>query len=85
MDPIILPEPEREGGKTLLETLSLRQTNRDISPREIPLQVLSNLLWAAWGVNRPEDGKRTAPSAKNKQEMLDRDEFVPLLARIQGD
>jgi nitroreductase len=73
MDPIILPEPEREGGKTLLETLSLRQTNRDISSREIPLQVLSNLLWAAFGVNREKAAfkkpGRTAPSASNSQEI----------------
>ncbi len=73
MDTIILPEPVKKGGKTLLEALSLRRTNRNISPREIPLQVLSNLLWAAFGVNREKAsfGKpgRTAPSASNSQEI----------------
>ena len=73
MDPIILPEPRKRGGKTLLETLSLRQTNRSIGPREIPMQVLSNLLWAAFGVNREKASfrkkGRTAPSASNSQEI----------------
>ena len=73
MDPIILPEPMKRGGKTLLEALLLRQTNRNIGPREIPLQVLSNLLWAAFGVNREKASfnkpGRTAPSASNSQEI----------------
>ena len=73
MDPIILPEPERTGGKTVLEALHLRQTNRNISSKELPLQVLSNLLWAAFGVNRETTAfnklGRTAPSASNSQEI----------------
>lgn len=73
MDPIILPVPMKKGGKTLLEALSLRKTNRNISPREIPNQVLSNLLWAAFGVNREKASfnkpGRTAPSASNSQEI----------------
>jgi len=73
MDPIILPEPMKRGGKTLHEALSLRQTNRNIGSREIPLQVLSNLLWAAFGVNREKASfskpGRTAPSASNSQEI----------------
>jgi len=73
MNPIILPEPMKTSGKTLLEALSLRQTNRNIGPREIPLQVLSNLLWAAFGVNREKASfnklGRTAPSASNSQEI----------------
>ncbi|MFW9846663.1 MAG: nitroreductase family protein [Candidatus Thorarchaeota archaeon] len=73
MDPIILPEPVRRGGKTLLEALQLRQTNRNIGSREIPLQILSNLLWAAFGVNRDQASfskpGRTAPSASNSQEI----------------
>ncbi len=73
MDPIILPEPMKRGGKTLLEALQLRQTHRSIGPREIPLQVLSNLLWAAFGVNRKKAFLnklgRTAPSASNSQEI----------------
>jgi len=73
MDLIILPEPERRGGKPLLEALQIRHTNRNIGPREIPLQVLSNLLWAAFGVNREKasfkKSGRTAPSASNSQEI----------------
>jgi len=73
MDPIILPEPVRTGGKSVLEALQLRQTNRNISPRELPLQMLSNLLWAAFGVNREKAAfnkpGRTAPSASNSQEI----------------
>ncbi len=73
MDPIILPEPVRKGGKTVLEALQLRQTNREIGSRELPLQVLSNLLWAAFGVNREQASfnkpGRTAPSASNSQEI----------------
>ena len=73
MESILLPEPSRKGGKTVLEALQLRQTNRRISPKELPLQILSNLLWAAFGVNR-EKGSfnkpgRTAPSASNSQEI----------------
>ena len=73
MDPIILPESEKTGGKTVLEALHLRQTNRNISSRELPLQVLSNLLWAAFGINREAAAfskpGRTAPSASNSQEI----------------
>jgi len=73
MDPIILPEPAKKGGKTVLEALQLRQTNRSIGSRELPMQVLSNLLWAAFGVNREKASfnkpGRTAPSASNSQEI----------------
>ncbi|MBD3159431.1 MAG: SagB/ThcOx family dehydrogenase [Candidatus Lokiarchaeota archaeon] len=73
MDPISLPTPEKSGGKPLLEALQLRKTTRQISSKEIPLQVLSNLLWAAFGINREKAsfGKpgRTAPSASNSQEI----------------
>ena len=42
---------------------------RAFSTKELPLQVLSDLLWAASGINRPESGGRTAPTAKNMQEI----------------
>ncbi len=71
MDPIILVDPERGGGKPLLETLQLRQTTRKIGPRELPLQVLSNILWAVFRVNREKASfgrpGRTAASASNSQ------------------
>jgi SagB-type dehydrogenase family enzyme len=50
-----------------MEALKARKTIRDFSPEKFSPQVLSNLLWAAWGINR-EDGHRTAPSASNRQE-----------------
>ncbi len=65
---IRLPEPSKTGGMPLMEALSLRQSVREMSGQEIPLNTLSDLLWAAQGVNR-EDGKRTAPSAMNMQEI----------------
>jgi SagB-type dehydrogenase family enzyme len=64
-----LPAPRMEGGKPLMQALKERQTSRDFSAKKLPAQVLSDLLWAAFGVNRPESGKRTAPSARNWQEM----------------
>ena len=53
---------------TLMQTLEKRQSVREFDKGNIPLRELSNLLWAANGVNR-EDGKRTAPSALNKQDV----------------
>ncbi|MDP4221828.1 MAG: nitroreductase family protein, partial [Bacteroidota bacterium] len=71
--PIVLPPPEHDGGKSVLASLLERKTTRTISPKELPLQVISNLLWAAFGVNRDKAsfGKigRTAPSASNSQEI----------------
>jgi SagB-type dehydrogenase family enzyme len=65
---IELPKPKMEGGKPLMEALKERKTSREFSSEKLPLQVLSNLLWAADGINRP-DGKRTAPTAMNKLEI----------------
>jgi SagB-type dehydrogenase family enzyme len=67
--PVALPKPQTEGGKPLMEALRLRRSSRAFSPRPLPDQVLSNLLWAAAGVSRPDSGKRTAPSAMNWQEV----------------
>ncbi|MBN1974306.1 MAG: nitroreductase family protein [Sedimentisphaerales bacterium] len=69
LKPIKLPEVQKDGGKTLMQALSLRKTTREFSSEKIPMQVLSNMLWAAWGINRPETGGRTAPSAINWQEI----------------
>ncbi len=66
-EPIQLPKPETDGGKPLMQVLRERKSTREFSSEKIPLQVLSNLLWAAFGVTRP-DGERTAPSARNWQE-----------------
>lgn len=66
---ISLPAPRMEGGKPLMQALKERQSSRAFSPQPLPAQVLSDLLWAAFGVNRPDSGKRTAPSARNWQEV----------------
>jgi SagB-type dehydrogenase family enzyme len=69
LEPIKLLKPQISGGKPLMQVLQERQSQRSFSSTKLPLQVLSDLLWAAWGVNRPESGKRTAPSAANFQEI----------------
>lgn len=67
--PTPLPAPQMDGGKPLMQVLKERRSARAFSPDKLPPQVLSNLLWAAFGVNRPESGGRTAPSASNRQEV----------------
>lgn len=66
---IKLPPPQKETGKPLMQALSLRQSTRTFSPQALSMQEMSNLLWAAFGINRTESGKRTAPSAMNWQEI----------------
>jgi nitroreductase len=67
---ISLPAPQIEGGMPLMEALSKRQSARSFTEKSLSNQMLSNLLWAAWGINRSEDGRRTAPSAHNGQNTL---------------
>ena len=73
LKPIQLPKPEIGAGIPLMQALARRQTTRAFLDKPLPPQTLSNLLWAAFGVNRPRDVKpglgRTAPSAMNKQEV----------------
>jgi nitroreductase len=69
MKPIKLLPPQTEGGKPLLQALKDRRSTRDFSPKELPLQVVSDMLWAANGINRPDSGRRTAPTAANMQEI----------------
>jgi nitroreductase len=66
----ILPAPQKTGGKPLMEALAARATSRafDEAAPDLSKQELSNLLWAAFGINR-EDGHRTAPSALNRQDV----------------
>lgn len=66
---IKLLKPRLEGGKPLMQALNERRSSREFSGEELPLQVLSELLWAADGINRPDSGKRTAPSAVNWQNI----------------
>ena len=64
---LALPAPRLEGGKPLRQALKERQSSRAFSLKPLPLQLVSDLLWAAAGINRPDSGKRTAPSARNWQ------------------
>ena len=66
---IQLMNPQTDGGRPLMQSLKDRSTSRSFSSDKLPVQVLSNLLWAAFGINRPDSGKRTAPSAMNSQEI----------------
>jgi nitroreductase len=73
LQPIALVKPQTDGGKSVLAALGERKTIRNISAEKLPPQVLSNLLWAAFGVNRQSGpfGQvgRTAASASNSQEI----------------
>ncbi len=64
-----LPPPELDGKVPLMVALSRRQSARAFRTNQLPRQLLSNLLWSAFGINRPESGGRTAPSAMNAQEI----------------
>lgn len=70
---IKLLNPVLEGGKSLASAFRLRRTNREFSDRPLPPQMLSDLLWAACGVNRRNGpfgvSGRTAASASNSQEV----------------
>ena len=61
LKPIDLPPPRSEGGQPLTTALKLRRSTREYSDRPLPPQVLSDLLWSAFGVNRLASGDRTAP------------------------
>ncbi len=65
--PIDLKPPS--AGNSFLQLLAKRSSSRDFSSEPLPLNILAGLLWAAFGVNRPESGRRTAPSASNRQEI----------------
>ncbi len=75
---IDLPPPTIAGGKTVMQALKERRSVREYSDRDLSDQVLSNLLWAAWGVNRPQIDGRTAPHWHNTYAM------VIYLARADG-
>jgi len=68
-DGIKLPPPQMEGGKPFMQVLKERHSTREFGAKPLPQQVLSNLLWAANGVNRADSGKRTAPSARDWREI----------------
>jgi SagB-type dehydrogenase family enzyme len=67
--PIKLPPPQIDSQKSLAQALKERKSTRTFSKKQLPLQTISNLLWSACGINRPDTGRRTAPSAVNWQEI----------------
>lgn len=64
----LLP-PQTDGGMPLMKALKNRKTSREFAGKDLSSQQLSNLLWAACGINRADEKKRTAPSAMNYQEV----------------
>jgi SagB-type dehydrogenase family enzyme len=64
-----LPPPQTTGGKPLMQALQERHSTREFASRPLAAQDLSNLLWAAAGINRADSGKRTAPSARDWREI----------------
>jgi len=68
LQPVKLPPPQLDGGRPLMQVLKDRKSTREFGPAMLSAQTLSNLLWAAFGINR-SDGHRTAPSAMNWQEV----------------
>jgi nitroreductase len=69
LKPIQLPKPQMDGGKPLMQALKDRRTTREFGAEKLPLQVMSNLLWAAGGINQEDTGKRTAPTAHDWREI----------------
>jgi nitroreductase len=73
LQPIVLPKPGKDSGKSVLTAMRKRRTIREIRAEKLPPRILSDLLWAAYGVNREKTALgmqgRTAPSASNSQEI----------------
>ena len=69
LEPIHLPPPEASGGMPLMQALNNRMSTKEFTTQAIPQDQMSNLLWAAFGINRPESGKRTAATAVNCQDI----------------
>jgi nitroreductase len=66
--PIALPAPRADFGGSLAQALKMRRSQREFAPRPLPPLVLSELLWSAYGVNRPATQDRTAPSWRHARE-----------------
>jgi nitroreductase len=69
MKSIKLLAPQMESGKPLMQALKKRKSSREFSSKDLPLQVISDMLWAANGINRPDSDHKTAPSTMNMQEI----------------
>ena len=69
LEPVDLPPPETSGGMPLMQALNNRMSTKEFTTQAIPRNQISNLLWAAFGINRPESGKRTVATAVNCQDI----------------
>jgi SagB-type dehydrogenase family enzyme len=69
LEPIRLPPPDTSGGMPLMQALKNRTSTKQFTTQTVGLEEVSNLLWAAFGINRPESGKRTAATAMNCQDI----------------
>ncbi len=69
LKPIMLKAPDMTRGCNIMQAFGNRASVTDVDSRDLSIQDLSDLLWAAFGINRPESGKRTAPSAMNSQDI----------------
>ena len=67
--PVQLPPPQTDGGKPFMQVLKQRMSTREFSPKALSSQLLADLLWAGFGINRATNAHRTAPSAMNSQEV----------------
>lgn len=68
-DLIKLPEPNKDGGMPLMQAINERQSGRNFIDKDLSQQQLSDLFWAAYGINRPETGKHTIPTSRNRQDI----------------
>ncbi|MFO7843361.1 MAG: SagB/ThcOx family dehydrogenase [Bacteroidales bacterium] len=66
---IELPEPDKAGGMPLMQAINERHSARNFVDKDLTEQQLSELLWAAYGLNRPESGKHTIPTSRNRQDI----------------
>lgn len=64
-----LPSPDTEGGKPLMQCMTLRKSGRSFADRKLPNQILANIFYAADGISR-KDGRKTVPTARNAQNQL---------------
>lgn len=69
LKPVKLPEPKMQGGMPLMQALKERKSTREFSSRALPIEIISDMFWAAAGINRPESALRTSPTAHNMQEI----------------
>jgi SagB-type dehydrogenase family enzyme len=69
LEPVRLPPPDTTAGMPLMQALNKRKSTKEFTTKAIGPEQISNLLWAAFGINRPESGKRTAATAVNCQDI----------------